>query len=95
MNPNLDKIDGSVLALLYLTSFTEGKEPFHVTRGWTNHDWDALDRLYEKGLTGDPKSKSASLYYSQIKAGRRRKNCLRGCSVTDVWWRNPSTNRPL
>ena len=61
MKPNPDKIDDAVLALLYVTSFTEGKEPYTVTRAWKSHDWDALDRLYEKGLIGDPKSKSKSV----------------------------------
>jgi Domain of unknown function (DUF6429) len=61
VKPNPDKIDNTVLALLYLTSFSEGKEPFRVTRAWKSHDWDALDRLYEKGLIGGPKSKSKSV----------------------------------
>jgi hypothetical protein len=34
MEPNLDKIDDAVLALLHLTSFTEGKGEFAVMRAW-------------------------------------------------------------
>src|SRR3954469_15878484 len=38
-----DKIDEAVLALLYLTRHDHW-------RAWKGFDWDALDRLYEKGL---------------------------------------------
>ncbi len=47
----------AVLALLYLTSFTEGK----ISRAWKSLDWDALNRLYEKGLISNPKSKAKSV----------------------------------
>ena len=70
MKPNLDKIDDTVLALLYLTSFTEGKGEFAVTRAWKGHDWDALDRLHKKGLISDPKKKAKSVMLS--KEGRQR-----------------------
>ena len=30
-------------------------------RAWKGFDWDALDRLYEKGLIGDPKNKTKSV----------------------------------
>jgi hypothetical protein len=39
MEYNKDKVDGMVLALLYLTMFDE-KPGF---RAWQGHDWDALD----------------------------------------------------
>jgi hypothetical protein len=58
---DLDKIDDAVLALLHLTSFTEGKGTFAVTRAWKSHAWDALNRLHEKGLIGDPARKSKSV----------------------------------
>lgn len=70
MKPNPDKIDEAVLALPYLTSFTEGKEPFRVTRAWKSHDLEALDVLYEKGLIGDSKSKSKSVLLAD--QGRQR-----------------------
>ena len=53
MKPNTDKIDDAVLALLHLTSFTEGKGEFAFTRAWKGHDWEALDRLHQKGLISD------------------------------------------
>jgi len=61
MEYNEDKVDELVLALLYLTSSTEQG----VTRAWKGHDWDALDRLSEKGLISDPKSKAKSVVLSQ------------------------------
>ena len=64
MNPNTDKIDDAVLALLHLTSFTEGKGELAFTRAWKGHDWAALDRLQQKGLISDPKSKAKSVVLS-------------------------------
>ncbi len=49
-----DKVDQAVLALLHLT--------LHDGRAWKGHDWDALDRLHEKGMIGDPKSKAKSVW---------------------------------
>ncbi len=70
MKPKLDKIDDAVLALLYLTNFTEGKGELAFTRAWKAHDWDTLDRLHKKGLISDPKSKAKSVVLS--KEGRQR-----------------------
>ena len=61
MKPNTDRIDDAVLALLHLTSFTEGEGEFAFTRAWKGHDWAALNRLYEKGLISDPKNKNKSV----------------------------------
>ena len=61
MKPNLGKIDDAVLALLFLTSFSEGKGELAVTRAWKSHDWEALNRLYEKGFIFDPKNKNKSV----------------------------------
>lgn len=57
MDYDEEKLDEVVLALLYLTSFTE----HGVTRAWKGHDWDVLNRLCEKGLISDPKNKSKSV----------------------------------
>ncbi len=74
MKPNLDKIDDAVLALLHLTSFTEGQGELAVTRAWKGHDWDALDRLHEKGLIADPKNKNKSVVFTD--QGRQRAEAL-------------------
>jgi hypothetical protein len=65
MKLNTDKIDDAVLALLHLTSFTEGEGEFAFTRAWKGHDWAALNRLYEKGLISDPKNKNKSVGLSK------------------------------
>ena len=69
MKPNTDKIDDAVLALLHLTSFTEGKGELAFTRAWKGHDWEALNRLHEKGLISDPKSKAKSV---ECQGGQRK-----------------------
>jgi hypothetical protein len=58
---NEEKVDEMVLALLHLTSFSEGGS----VRAWKSHDWDALNRLHEKGLISDPKSKAKSILLSE------------------------------
>jgi hypothetical protein len=42
-----DRIDEAVLALLYLGLHGE-------CRAWKGFDWDAMDRLYKKGLIQNP-----------------------------------------
>jgi hypothetical protein len=51
-----EKVDAAVLALLYLTLHQPG-----LDRAWKSFDWDVLDRLYNKGLIGDPKHKNMSV----------------------------------
>ncbi|HTI69072.1 MAG TPA: DUF6429 family protein [Candidatus Limnocylindria bacterium] len=62
--PNLEKIDEAVLALLYLTSTTAGEGDFATTQAWKSMDWAAMDRLFKKGFIGDPKSKAKSVSMS-------------------------------
>jgi hypothetical protein len=52
-----EKVDEAVLALLHLTTFKEQG----VARAWKSLDWDAMDRLHQKGLIGDPMNKSKSV----------------------------------
>lgn len=54
MNVDTDKIDEAVLALLSLT-LHDGY------RAWKGHDWDAMDRLYRKGMIDNPHSKNKSV----------------------------------
>jgi hypothetical protein len=61
MEYDKEKVDEVVLALLYLTSFTE----HGITRAWKGQDWDVLDRLHERGLISDPKSKPRSVVLSE------------------------------
>ena len=54
MDIDTDKIDEAVLALLHLT-LHDG------FRAWKGHDWDAMDRLYRKGMIHDPVGKTKSV----------------------------------
>jgi hypothetical protein len=65
MKPDLEKIDDAVLALLHLTSFTEGKGEFAFSRAWKGHDWDAMERLHKQGWISDPKNKNKSIVFTR------------------------------
>jgi hypothetical protein len=49
-----------VLALMWPVMHSDG----NAVRAWKGFDWDALDRLHEKGLISDPKSKAKSVVLS-------------------------------
>jgi hypothetical protein len=53
-----DKVDEVVLALMYLT-LHDGQ------RAWKGFDWDTLNRLYEKGLIDNPRSKAKSVWLTE------------------------------
>jgi hypothetical protein len=55
MEYDKDKVDEMVLALLYLTTHDKG------TRAWKGVDWDAMNRLHDKGYIGNPKTKAKSV----------------------------------
>ena len=61
-----DKIDDAVLALLFLTLHDHW-------RAWKGFDWDALNRLYEKGMIGDPVNKAKSVVFTEEGAAPRRR----------------------
>ncbi|HEX6086696.1 MAG TPA: DUF6429 family protein [Thermoanaerobaculia bacterium] len=58
MQLDLEKIDRSVLALLYLGLHDE-------YRAWKGFDWDALSRLHEKGYISDPVGKAKSVVFTE------------------------------
>ena len=68
MNYDANKVDDLVLALLHLTSSSD----HGIVRAWKSHDWDALDRLHEKGLISDPKTKAKSVVLSDEGAQRAK-----------------------
>ena len=53
MEFDTEKIDESVLALLYLT--------LHDDRVWKSFDWNAMSRLHEKGFISNPARKAKSV----------------------------------
>lgn len=64
---DLDKIDDTILGLLWLTLHDEN-------RAWKGIDWGALDRLHKKGLIADPANKTKSVVLSD--EGLRRAQTL-------------------
>src|SRR3954468_24093232 len=54
MEIDTDRIDEAVLALLYLGLHDR-------YRAWKGFDWDAMERLHEKGLISDPVGKAKSV----------------------------------
>ncbi len=66
MDIHTDKIDETVLALLYLTLHVDG-------RAWKSYDWDVMNRLHEKGFIFNPvnKTKSVSLTEEGVKESER------------------------
>ncbi len=57
MEIDTDKIDDAVLGLLWLTLHEQ-------RRAWKGFDWEALDRLHQKGLIADPANKAKSVVLS-------------------------------
>lgn len=57
MEMDNEKIDQAVLALLYLT-LHDG------VRTWKAFDWDAMNRLHEKGYISNPIGKAKSVVFT-------------------------------
>lgn len=58
MEFDTSKIDGAVLALLYL-GLHDG------ARAWKGFDWDALDRLHQAGMISDPRGRAKSVVFTE------------------------------
>lgn len=58
MTLDSDKIDQAVLGLLYLGLH-------NGARAWKGFDWDAMNRLYEKGFITDPRGKAKSVVFTE------------------------------
>ena len=56
-----DKVDEMALALLYLTTSRDK----YGAKAWKGMDWETLDRLHEKGYTGDPRGKGPSMLLTE------------------------------
>ncbi|OFZ36359.1 MAG: hypothetical protein A2504_10220 [Bdellovibrionales bacterium RIFOXYD12_FULL_39_22] len=63
MEYNEDKVDELLLALMFLTTFPNGKNL--GTSTWKEYDWHHLDRLHEKGYISNPKSKNKTVRLSE------------------------------
>ena len=58
MNLDNEKIDRAVLALLYLGLHDEA-------RAWKGFDWEAMNRLHEKGFISNPRGKAKSVVFTE------------------------------
>ena len=58
MEIDTDRIDRTVLALLYL-GLHDG------CRAWKGFDWAAMDRLHQKGFISDPVCKAKSVVFTE------------------------------
>lgn len=58
MNLDPDKIDNAVLALLLL-GLHDG------VRTWKGFDWEAMNRLHEKGFISNPLGKAKSVVFTE------------------------------
>lgn len=63
MDIDNDKIDDTVLALLYLSL---GRD----MRAWKSFDWEVMSRLHEKGFIHDPVNKVKSVLLTEEGAAR-------------------------
>jgi hypothetical protein len=61
MEYDKDKVDELALALLHLTSFSSDAG----VRAWKGMEWDTMERLFQKGFIGNPKSKSKSVILTE------------------------------
>ncbi len=55
-----EKIYEAVLAVLYLTAWEE----HGLIRAWKGIDWNASNRLHERGLIDDPRNKNKSVAFT-------------------------------
>lgn len=67
-----DRIDDAVLALLYLGLHGQ-------CRAWKGFDWDAMDRLHNKGMIENPVARR-NRWCSPPRACTNRGSCSRRCS---------------
>jgi len=58
MTVDSDKIDEAVLALLYL-GLHDGD------RAWKGFDWEAMNRLHDRGFISDPRGKAKSVVFTE------------------------------
>jgi hypothetical protein len=61
-----NKIDEAVLALLYL-GLHDGD------RAWKGFDWEAMNRLHQKGFISDPRGKAKSVVFTETGLSEARR----------------------
>jgi hypothetical protein len=61
MDVDEEKLEQTVLALLYLNSFEEG----NGRRAWKGFPWNVMNQLHAKGYISDPANKNKSVWLSE------------------------------
>jgi hypothetical protein len=61
MDIDQEKLEHTVLALLYLTSFSDR----FGLRAWKGHDWEVMNLLHEKGYISNPATKAKSVAFTE------------------------------
>ena len=68
MDIDQEKLEKTVLALLYLTSFGNRS----ALRAWKGQDWDVMNSLHEKGYISNPATKAKSIVFTEEGAKRSK-----------------------
>ena len=72
MHLNDEKLEQTVLALLYSNSFDDKSGE---KRAWKGMSWDVMERLHQKGYISDPARKSKSVWLTEEAANLSRELC--------------------
>ncbi len=70
-----DRIDETVLALLYLNICEHSR--IGGARAWKTLNWQAMDRLHDRDLISDPVSKAKSVWLTDEGLARAEAACQR------------------
>lgn len=68
MDIDQGKLEETVLALLYLTSFDDKRG----RRAWKGHDWSVMNSLYEKSYISNPATTAKSVVFTEEGAKRSK-----------------------
>jgi hypothetical protein len=68
MDIDQEKVEQTVLALLYLISFAD---KFGL-RAWKGQDWGVMNSLHEKGYISNPATKAKSIVFTDEGAKRSK-----------------------
>jgi hypothetical protein len=66
MHMNTERIDDAILALLYLGLHER-------YRAWKAFDWDAMERLHQKGFISNPVGKAKSVQFTDAGLAESRR----------------------
>ena len=72
MDLNDEKLEQTVLALLYLNSFDDKSG---VKRAWKELPWQVMNHLHEEGYISDPATKNKSVCLTEEGAKLSRELC--------------------